>query len=305
MVKRKTRTIKVLSVRQPHADHIFWYGKWCENRNWPTDHRGELFIHASSFDNGLQAQCREFSTLSPGGCRTGAILGRVQLIDCVEVGDLQLIREGQQPVPKELQALAVLVQDLPPKTWEFVFGRWCWIVQTPQPLREPIVCKGALKLWSFDAREEQLRFLPVPDPLPELPMLSAGVEPARITKTMLFRACENGDLDVVRMALEASFDVETCDADGYSILGAAADSGRLEVIEFLLDKGADPNNEPANGYTPLESAASLGCTAICEKLLACGAHKSHGSFRDSAYRLAVEGGHLETAEAIKSWRSRK
>lgn len=39
--------IRVLSVQQPAADSIFWFGKWCENRSWQTKYRGELFIHAS------------------------------------------------------------------------------------------------------------------------------------------------------------------------------------------------------------------------------------------------------------------
>lgn len=35
------REIRVLSIQQPAADSIFWFGKWCENRDWNKKYRGE------------------------------------------------------------------------------------------------------------------------------------------------------------------------------------------------------------------------------------------------------------------------
>ena len=43
------QTISVLSIKQPHADHIIFGDKWCENRTWQTRYRGPLFIHASQW----------------------------------------------------------------------------------------------------------------------------------------------------------------------------------------------------------------------------------------------------------------
>lgn len=40
------KTIKALSIKEPWASAIFILGKDVENRNWKTDYRGPLVIHA-------------------------------------------------------------------------------------------------------------------------------------------------------------------------------------------------------------------------------------------------------------------
>lgn len=83
--------MKAISVRQPWAWALF-HGKPVENRSWKTDYRGELLIHASKkFDydgylwllkpaqNGL---VKEWIPL-PNGYRTGCIIGKVTMTDCV------------------------------------------------------------------------------------------------------------------------------------------------------------------------------------------------------------------------------
>lgn len=101
------RTITVLSVRQPWAWLLCAGLKNVENRNWRTNYRGELFIHAGkSFDWDAfkwlsQAVPTRFaakeaaehfgirfgiserkSVITAHKDEFGAIVGRVDLIDC-------------------------------------------------------------------------------------------------------------------------------------------------------------------------------------------------------------------------------
>lgn len=101
------RTITVLSVRQPWAWLLCEGLKDVENRNWRTNYRGELFIHAGkSFDwdalrwlsqavptrfAGLKAvehfsirfgKSERESVITAHKDEFGAIVGMVDLIDC-------------------------------------------------------------------------------------------------------------------------------------------------------------------------------------------------------------------------------
>lgn len=101
------RTITVLSVRQPWAWLLCAGLKDVENRNWRTNYRGELFIHAGkSFDwdalwwlsqatttqlAGLKAlkhfgirfgESERESVITAHKDEFGAIVGKVDLIDC-------------------------------------------------------------------------------------------------------------------------------------------------------------------------------------------------------------------------------
>jgi hypothetical protein len=88
--------MKVLSVRQPFADLIVTGYKDIENRSRPTTHRGPLLIHASlKVDQAALATLLE--TLRGDGDEdaadffsapaTGAIVGQVNIIDCVTHSD--------------------------------------------------------------------------------------------------------------------------------------------------------------------------------------------------------------------------
>ena len=140
MTRRET-TIRVLSVRQPftdqiltpHPKHPVLPQKWCENRSWSTDYRGWLYIHASGRHRTLP---------------TGAILGHVTLVGII------------QPVPnppkcrrmvRNAYELAGLTP--PSSNWEHSGVNWdsthWWLLANPIRLREPILTKGNLRLWSF------------------------------------------------------------------------------------------------------------------------------------------------------------
>lgn len=117
--------MKVLTVRQPWAWAIF-NGKDIENRDWPTNYRGPLAIHAGkgmTADEYVQASQFIFEK---GGAWPpyrpdlvfGAILGVVELVDCTP---------------------------LHPSAW--FQGAYGFVLANPRPLANPVPCKGALSLW--------------------------------------------------------------------------------------------------------------------------------------------------------------
>ena len=78
-----------LSIRQPWAWLIVHGHKPVENRGWPTQHRGDLLIHAGRlFDSeGLASVLDVFPGLRaalPNQYELGGIVGKAQLVSCVQ-----------------------------------------------------------------------------------------------------------------------------------------------------------------------------------------------------------------------------
>jgi hypothetical protein len=136
--------MRAISLRQPWAWAIFHAEprKDVENRNWRTDYRGPLVIHAAKgmtreeyqafweFYGFVRLASGAADTLlnlpAPEGLVRGALVGVVELIDCV--------RSHHSP---------------------WFQGEYGFLLQNPRPLKEPIGMIGALGLWD------------VPDPIGE------------------------------------------------------------------------------------------------------------------------------------------
>lgn len=128
---------RCLSIRQPWVWAIFFAGKDVENRDWPTNVRGRVLIHASSgmtrdeyedfldtahvisrthpFPSGLTLPA--FEDL-PRGC----LFGGVTITDCA----------GEHPSP-------------------WFFGRYGFVLSDPKPLPRPIPYKGRLGFFDVPA----------------------------------------------------------------------------------------------------------------------------------------------------------
>lgn len=147
-----TQKIRVLSVRQPYADQMIYGDKWAELRTWKTPYRGPVYIHASRWDG-------PSSQGSPGPGTTGAIIGRVQLVDCVSEEDLSAIclssGKRRSRLPATLGRLADVLSEAS-VIWEHGIGEWNWIVLDPAPLITPIPAMGKLNLWNAEFSEESL-----------------------------------------------------------------------------------------------------------------------------------------------------
>ena len=83
--------MKAISIKQPWAWLIVNGAKDVENRNWHSKYRGPLLIHASrTWDrNGYDFICDKMDEYLPSKDRLafGAIIGRVEMIDCIDGPD--------------------------------------------------------------------------------------------------------------------------------------------------------------------------------------------------------------------------
>lgn len=112
--------MRVLTVKQPWAWALISGPKRVENRTWETSYRGPLLIHAGKSHSDLTL-ARDLFEL-PDHLDFGAIIGVVDLVDCVPIASV--------------------------KNDPFAEGPWCWITTNPRPLSESYRCNGALGLWS-------------------------------------------------------------------------------------------------------------------------------------------------------------
>jgi hypothetical protein len=109
--------LKALTVRQPWASLIVAGIKDVENRSKPTRFRGRLAIHSSLRVN--QQAMEEFGHLIDPCPPLGAVIGSVDLIDCVADSRSEWAEEGYHH----------------------------WILTNPHRLKRSRPMKGSLGLW--------------------------------------------------------------------------------------------------------------------------------------------------------------
>ena len=123
--------MKALSIQQPWAWAILDGRKRVENRTWLTHHRGPLLIHAGNSRKWYRAlrgkTLPDGSPLPPEDyLHFGAILGVVQLRECVELAE----PEGA-----------------PLRADPFASGPVCWVLAEPRRFPSPIPFKGQVTLF--------------------------------------------------------------------------------------------------------------------------------------------------------------
>ena len=106
--------------------------------------------------------------------------------------------------------------------------------------------------------------------------------------TPLMEASSGGYIDIVRLLLEHTADVNSQSQAGNTALIYACCGGYEDVVEVLLNHGADIEAHNENGHTPLMEAASGGHVSVAKMLLERGACiNSHSNeFKESALTLA-------------------
>jgi hypothetical protein len=104
---------RAISIRQPWAYAVLHLGKDVENRSRETHYRGRILIQA-----GLRVERDEALKLKldPDELPTGAIVGSVDIVDCVRNS----------------------------KSKWAIRGQWHWVLENPRHLAKPIPFKGAL-----------------------------------------------------------------------------------------------------------------------------------------------------------------
>ena len=120
--------MKAITLRQPWAWAIINVGKDIENRNWKTHFRGRVAIHAAVGMTRAEYEkaCgyirninRRITIPAYEDLERGAIIGTVEIVDCVQDSDSR-----------------------------WFMGEYGFVLARPKRLREPIPCKGALSFWN-------------------------------------------------------------------------------------------------------------------------------------------------------------
>ena len=110
--------MKAISINQPWAWLIVNGYKDIENRSWATKVRGEVLIHASKkIDENFCYFTWEnvIGDSIPTNLFTGGIIGKVDIVDCVDKSD---------------------------SPW--FFGKYGFVLKNGKQLLKPRICKGAL-----------------------------------------------------------------------------------------------------------------------------------------------------------------
>ena len=126
-----------LSLYQPWASLIVYGHKRIETRSWSTTYRGTLLIHASKTKRWIPDLPRllHYAGLPdalmdlPSPC--GAVLGSVEVVDCLQTEELSESDVGTQER----------------RLGDYRPGRYGWVLRHPVVFPKPVSCKGMLGLW--------------------------------------------------------------------------------------------------------------------------------------------------------------
>lgn len=139
--------MKAITIWQPWASLIVMNKKHNETRSWATKYKGEILIHAAKkpytqveklISNDSRRAIEE--TLNIKQLEYGAILGYVNLVDCV------LITDEYSEFIKNITPNEYLFGDWTP-------GRYAWVFTDPIMFKRPITAKGQQGLWNFNKSE--------------------------------------------------------------------------------------------------------------------------------------------------------
>lgn len=102
-------------------------------------------------------------------------------------------------------------------------------------------------------------------------MLNTDKYRKEYTDDYIFKASENGHLDIVDLCINKGVDINKTSNSGYTALHSAALYNRIEVVKFLVSNKANVNLRENGGQTPISIAANKGFEEIVEILLKNGA----------------------------------
>ena len=133
--------MKVLSLTERYATLIKENKKKVETRSWKTSYRGELYIHASNTNIPKSwKENKEFMELvNNSQLNFGYIICKCNLVDCIYM-------------TKEY------VEDMKNNNYqeyicgEYKEGRYAWILENIETIKNPIRAKGHLSVWNYEEK---------------------------------------------------------------------------------------------------------------------------------------------------------
>ena len=117
----------------------------------------------------------------------------------------------------------------------------------------------------------------------------------KLTKEDFFRAAKDGNLKVVKAAIEQGIPVDAKARYDATALSFACDRGHTEVVKYLIEKGADVNaKDTFYSSTPMDWAVFGGHTKVIEALVG----KANKRGVNQALSVAIRSKNKELAEVI-------
>lgn len=135
--------MKALTICQPYAHLIVQGRKTCENRTWPTNYRGPIYIHAGKSRTWLDVWNRGGEDFDAGyeipirSMAFGAVVAMAELVACINI-ESRLLPEWKAKMTEDQQ--------------EHVSGPWCWILANVAPIG-PWPWRGEQGLFEIDPDE--------------------------------------------------------------------------------------------------------------------------------------------------------
>lgn len=125
--------------------------KRVENRTWYTAYRGPLAIHAGQSRKWLELAEDEDGNelevdiygLRPGELVYGAVVGLVDLVDCIHLEWRPKISSASGFPQDVLEKYPWLEKHLHAE------GPWCWILANARRLKTPVPASGKQQLWAW------------------------------------------------------------------------------------------------------------------------------------------------------------
>lgn len=150
--------MKVLTLKQPWATLIALGEKKIETRSWKTNYRGPLLIHAGkSIEKDICLQEPFLSVLNKNSIYvgksattfkplvdlpTGVIIAKCNLVACHKI--------IEEPGNCAITDGHILINGNEYEFGNYEVGRYAWILNNIELLKEPIPAKGKLSLWEYD-----------------------------------------------------------------------------------------------------------------------------------------------------------
>lgn len=175
--------MKCISLHQPWASLVVYGKKRVETRSWPTTYRGPLLIHASSkWDGAIQSLCLEapfrdalanYGVPIPPhswtaedvarrkagwGMPFGAIIGRVNLIDCFHTQDVAGDDLGAATAPYTIdrdalrQRKTLFISNRERAFGDYSTGRYAFLFEKPEVFEKPIKFSGLQRIFNVDEK---------------------------------------------------------------------------------------------------------------------------------------------------------